>query len=97
MKYQVFVPLVALQIVNLFWYFLMWRIALRFVISNLNIRIDCWIRISAVFQSKLEDERSDDEGDGEDKEEVDKEATYRKANGHATANGVAKRKGHASN
>ena len=31
MKYQVFVPLVLLQILNLFWYFLMWRIAFRYV------------------------------------------------------------------
>ena len=31
MKYQVFVPLLALQIVNLFWYFLILRIAYRYV------------------------------------------------------------------
>ncbi|KAF8528669.1 TLC domain-containing protein [Gautieria morchelliformis] len=29
MKYQVFAPLLALQFVNLFWYFLIWRILLR--------------------------------------------------------------------
>jgi very-long-chain ceramide synthase len=31
MKYQVFAPLLALQIMNLFWYFLIWRILLRYV------------------------------------------------------------------
>ncbi|PVF94233.1 longevity assurance proteins LAG1/LAC1, partial [Serendipita vermifera] len=44
MKYQIFVPLMFLQLLNLFWYFLIWRIMLR-----------------AIFSSKLNDERSDDE------------------------------------
>lgn len=30
MKYQVFAPLVLLQALNLFWYFLIWRIAVRY-------------------------------------------------------------------
>lgn len=29
MKYQVFMPIAALQLLNLFWYFLMWRIVWR--------------------------------------------------------------------
>lgn len=36
MKYQVFAPLVALQIVNLFWYFLIWRILIRSFTSKLD-------------------------------------------------------------
>lgn len=28
-KYQVFIPIAALQLLNLFWYFLMWRIVWR--------------------------------------------------------------------
>jgi len=44
MKYQIIVPIILLQLVNIFWYFLILRVARR-----------------AVFGSKLEDERSDDE------------------------------------
>jgi len=34
MKYQIFIPIVLLQIVNLFWYFLILRIAYRTVVSS---------------------------------------------------------------
>lgn len=34
MKYQIFAPLVLLQIVNIFWYLLMWRILVRAVLSS---------------------------------------------------------------
>ena len=37
MKYQIFAPLVALQIVNLFWYFLILRVLYRYVSTNLFI------------------------------------------------------------
>lgn len=33
MKYQVFAPLALLQALNLFWYFLIWRIAARYVLQ----------------------------------------------------------------
>lgn len=36
MKYQIFAPLLFLQILNLFWYYLIWRIAIRSVTSNLT-------------------------------------------------------------
>ncbi|PIL37122.1 hypothetical protein GSI_00814 [Ganoderma sinense ZZ0214-1] len=36
MKYQIFTPLVLLQALNLFWYFLIWRVAAR-ALSNLAI------------------------------------------------------------
>ncbi|CDO71250.1 hypothetical protein BN946_scf184908.g7 [Trametes cinnabarina] len=51
MKYQVFVPLLLLQALNLFWYFLICRIAYRA------------LRETGV---KVTDDRSDDEGDAED-------------------------------
>ncbi|KAG8926480.1 hypothetical protein FRC02_008856 [Tulasnella sp. 418] len=54
MKWQIFVPLFLLQLVNLFWYFLIWRVLIR-----------------AVFGTKLEDERSDDEDDGKPDEPED--------------------------
>ncbi|KAF8591529.1 longevity assurance proteins LAG1/LAC1 [Ramaria rubella] len=68
MKYNVFVPLLALQFVNLFWYFLIWRILLR-----------------AVFVSKLDDERSDDEG------ETEAENTSSVKKGKNAANGSLRR------
>lgn len=34
MRYQIFAPLVLLQIVNVFWYFLIWRILVRAVLSS---------------------------------------------------------------
>ncbi|KAJ7094674.1 longevity assurance proteins LAG1 LAC1, partial [Mycena belliarum] len=49
MQYQVFIPIVLLQALNLFWYFLVLRIAYR-----------------AITASKIDDDRSDGEGDDED-------------------------------
>ena len=34
MKYQIFAPILLLQFLNLFWYFLIWRIAFRYVFSE---------------------------------------------------------------
>jgi acyl-CoA-dependent ceramide synthase len=31
MKYQIFIPIAALQLINIFWYFLIWRILLRYL------------------------------------------------------------------
>lgn len=31
MRYQIFAPILILQFLNLFWYFLIWRIAYRYV------------------------------------------------------------------
>ena len=33
MKYQIFVPLLLLQFLNLFWYFLIWRLAFRCMLT----------------------------------------------------------------
>ncbi|KAF8745908.1 hypothetical protein AX14_004213 [Amanita brunnescens Koide BX004] len=49
MRYQVFAPIVLLQLLNLFWYYLMWKILVR-----------------AVITLEADDDRSDDEGDGDD-------------------------------
>lgn len=34
MKYQIFLPILALQLLNLFWYFLIWRILIRALLYN---------------------------------------------------------------
>lgn len=57
MKYQIFVPILLLQFLNLFWYFLIWRIAFR----------------ALSVGSKATDDRSDDEGDDDEPETKEKE------------------------
>ncbi|KAG8734160.1 hypothetical protein FRC10_011927 [Ceratobasidium sp. 414] len=54
-KYQVFLPMFLLQLVNLFWYFLIWRILIRAIFAP----------------DKLDDDRSDDEDDRSDKVDHD--------------------------
>ncbi|KDN47483.1 hypothetical protein RSAG8_03623, partial [Rhizoctonia solani AG-8 WAC10335] len=58
-KYMVFLPIFLLQLVNLFWYFLIWRILIR--------------AIFAPDLDKVDDDRSDDEGDDADDESDDNE------------------------
>lgn len=53
MKYQIFAPLLVLQLLNLFWYYLIWRIAIRSVTSTLT------------------DDRSDDEDNDGDANDID--------------------------
>jgi acyl-CoA-dependent ceramide synthase len=70
MKYQMFWPLLVLLGLNLFWYFLILRIAKRYVAacgSRSNVLSDRIHR--ALLDSTLEDERSDDEGDGAEDDE----------------------------
>ena len=57
MKYQIFAPILLLQILNLFWYYLMWRILIRAIRTA----------------GEASDVRSDDEDDGEEEEEGAKE------------------------
>ncbi|KAG7096857.1 hypothetical protein E1B28_004265 [Marasmius oreades] len=52
MRYQVFLPLLLLQLLNLFWYYLILRILVRAIAAP----------------TKVDDERSEDEGDGDDEE-----------------------------
>jgi acyl-CoA-dependent ceramide synthase len=33
MKWQIFIPIALLQMINLFWYFLIWRILIRAIFS----------------------------------------------------------------
>jgi acyl-CoA-dependent ceramide synthase len=49
MKWQIFIPLVLLQFLNIFWYFLIWRIFLRAVMG------------SSLKDERSDDEGSDDE------------------------------------
>ncbi|KAJ7019918.1 longevity assurance proteins LAG1/LAC1 [Mycena alexandri] len=51
MKYQIFVPLALLQWLNIFWYYLIWRVIARAVMTSLT---------------DADDDRSDDEGEGGD-------------------------------
>jgi len=53
LKYQMFLPILLLQMVNLFWYFLIWRVILRVVFLNV------------VADERSDDE--DDEDDNGDK------------------------------
>ncbi|KAG9122202.1 hypothetical protein FRC07_001525 [Ceratobasidium sp. 392] len=59
MKYQIFLPIFLLQLVNLFWYFLILRILVR--------------AIFAPDLDKVDDDRSDDECDGDDEGDDDDE------------------------
>ena len=34
MRWQIFAPIMLLQILNLFWYFLIWRIVYRMIVGN---------------------------------------------------------------
>ncbi|KAF8605523.1 longevity assurance proteins LAG1/LAC1 [Ceratobasidium sp. AG-I] len=56
-KYQIWLPIFLLQLVNLFWYFLIWRILIR--------------AIFATDLDQVDDDRSDDEFDGDDEGEDD--------------------------
>ncbi|KAG7096855.1 hypothetical protein E1B28_004263 [Marasmius oreades] len=49
MKYQAFTPLLLLQILNLFWYYLIWRVAVRAIAAP----------------TEVDDLRSEDEDDGD--------------------------------
>ena len=53
MKYQIFAPILLLQFLNIFWYYLMWRIMLRAIRTA----------------GEAGDVRSDDEDGGEDEAE----------------------------
>ncbi len=69
MRYQIFAPLLALQGLNLFWYFFIWRIAYRYVFTSIADSRAHAPRLRAITDVTLDDDRSDDEDDGED--EVD--------------------------
>lgn len=71
MKYQVFAPLLLLQFLNLFWYFLIMRIAYRWV-HRVEYRPSTNLSFRAMTSNEVSDERSDDEDDGEaEDDEVD--------------------------
>ncbi|KDQ64565.1 hypothetical protein JAAARDRAFT_166964 [Jaapia argillacea MUCL 33604] len=55
LQYQIFIPILILQVLNLFWYFLILRIIYKAVLAP----------------SQLTDDRSDDEDDGDDDDDDD--------------------------
>jgi len=67
-----FMPLLLLQILNLFWYYLIWRVAIRHVSPHLfSVRL---ITISPrSLTNTLTDVRSDDEDDGDDDANANKD------------------------
>lgn len=73
MKYQIFAPILLLQFLNLFWYYLILRVAVRYAALSRN---ECAFAdpcpSSAVTDVKATDVRSDDEDDNEP-ETADKE------------------------
>lgn len=69
MKYQVFVPILLLQFLNLFWYFLILRILWRYVLHKNAAPLPVNVPNSAVTGSEVDDDRSDDEGDDHEKNE----------------------------
>ena len=77
MKYQVFAPLALLQALNLFRYFLIWRIAARYVLQPTVVQSTSEVNkrtfIRAVTDVAVSDVRSDDEDDGSDDADDDKE------------------------
>lgn len=72
MKYQIFMPLFLLQVLNLFWYYLIWRVAIRYVFPHLfSVRL---IMINPrSMTNTLTDVRSDDEDNGDDDANADKD------------------------
>ncbi|KIJ56811.1 hypothetical protein M422DRAFT_238409 [Sphaerobolus stellatus SS14] len=70
MRYQVFAPLAMLHLVNLFWYFLIWRIALRALLSD-------------KLEDERSDDEDDGEED-EEVEKVEKRKDLGRANAKLT-------------
>ena len=69
MKYQIFVPLLLLLFLNLFWYYIMIRVARRYVLTlndSLHQHDLPFHTHSAIKEGNTTDERSDDEDDGKD-------------------------------
>ena len=67
MKYQIFVPLLLLLFLNLFWYYIMIRVARRYVLTlndSLHQHDLPFHTHSAIKEGNTTDERSDDEDDG---------------------------------
>ena len=71
MRYQIFAPLFLLQLLNLFWYFLIWRVAYRYVCLPCEVSDTCLTSVCRALAGQgIDDDRSDDEGDADgDKED----------------------------
>lgn len=68
MPYAIFASIGALQLLNLFWYYLMCRILVRYAgLEDVHMCNELLNNLSrAIITSKADDDRSDDEDDGED-------------------------------
>ena len=67
MKYQIFTPLLLLQLLNLFWYFLILRILFRYVLRrHVDIRTELRRDYRTLLTGNPDDDRSDDEGDDDE-------------------------------
>ena len=64
MRYQIFLPLFLLQLINLFWYYLIIRILVRLDIF-LSYLFIAHKHFRAVRQTDVDDDRSDDESEGD--------------------------------
>ncbi len=81
MKYQIFLPILLLQFLNLFWYFLAVRIGYRYVhTTHKPYRKLLFVKTHIVYpiyraltDITVSDTRSDDEDDGAPDDENDKE------------------------
>jgi acyl-CoA-dependent ceramide synthase len=68
LQYQVFIPIALLQGINLFWYYLILRILVRYVAAAFYFKQPL-IPIRTILISETDDDRSDDEGDEEEEQE----------------------------
>jgi acyl-CoA-dependent ceramide synthase len=68
LQYQVFIPIALLQGINLFWYYLILRILVRYVAAVFYFK-QSLIPVRTILISETDDDRSDDEGDEEEEQE----------------------------
>ena len=74
MKYQIFFPILLLLCLNLFWYFLILRIAFRYASIILSYHVQAMnsdTQLRAITDIQTTDDRSDDEDGGEDNPEIE--------------------------
>jgi len=75
MKYQILFPVSLLQMLNLFWYFLIWRVAIRsynkFIIYYILAHIFSPLFDRSLRDVEVSDVRSDDEDDDDDDDDDD--------------------------
>jgi len=69
--WHIFLPLSALQVLNIYWYYLMTKILIRYVAFVFKLASTDWYTICRGFLTRqVEDTRSDDEYEGHDQDGV---------------------------